>query len=366
MALTRRDYLTASGLAFGALVLGGASDLAAGAVEPIHARLSLNENPFGPSPRALAAIRDLSGELCRYVDDGADVLTPAIADRENISADQIVLGEILGELGLHLAKDGPSGGEFVYTEPGYTGLVGAVGPGGGVVIGVPLNADLQNDLPAIAAKVNARTRAVYLVNPHNPTGTVSDAAAFTAFVRDMSKRVLVIVDEAYLEFEPDFAQRTVVGLTRAGENVIVFRTFGKIYGLAGLSVGYAITPKPIAASLKRADIGTPETLTRPALVAAAASLRDESYIATTRSKVTAEREIWNQLFDKLKLRRADARGNFVFFETGRPHQEVRGVLRAKGIDIGRAFPPFEKWARISIGLPEENAMARAAIAELLS
>jgi histidinol-phosphate aminotransferase len=303
------------------------------------------------------------GRLCRYADKQADVLTPAIIAREDVSADQIVLGEILEALGLHLAKNG-AGGEFIYSEPGYTALVDAVGPGGGVVIGVPLNHDLQNDLAAIAAKVSARARAIYVINPHNPTGAVNNAAMFAGFVREMSKRTLVIVDEAHLEFEPDFERRTVVGLTRTGENVVVFRTFGKLYSLAGLNVGYAVARKPLAAALKRAGIGTPEALTRPALVAA--SLRGTDYVATTRAKVSAERDKWNQLFAVLKLRHADARGNFVFFETGRPHQEVAAALLAKDIQIGRAFAPYDRWARISIGLPEENGMARKAISELLS
>jgi histidinol-phosphate aminotransferase len=365
MVLTRRDYLTTSGLALGALALSATQSRADDLPRSARVRLSLNENPFGPSPRAIAAIRDMSGELCRYSDQEADVLTPAIVARERISAEQIVLGEILEALGLHLAKDGPAGGEFIYSEPGYTALVNAVRPAGGVVVGVPLDDKLQNDLAAIAAKVSAKTRAVYLVNPHNPSGTVSDTAPFIAFVREMSKRTTVIVDEAYLEFEPDFAERTVAGLTGAGENVIVFRTFGKLYGLAGLDVGYAIAPKPLAESLKRAGIGLPATLTRPALVAAAASLGDDDYVSDTRAKVAMEREKWHQLCDRLKLRHTDARGNFVFFETGRPQHEIATALLAKGIDIGRGHPPLDHWVRISIGLPTENDMARTAIAALL-
>ena len=365
MKMNRRDYLTATGIVFGGAVIGLTSVRADEPLTPARTRLSLNENPFGPSPRAIAAIRGLSSELCRYSDAEADVLTPAIATHEDVAADQIVLGEILPDLGRQLAKDGPRGGEFVYSEPGYTALVNAVGPLGGVVVGVPLDKNLENDLPAIAAKVNAQSRAIYLVNPHNPSGTVSDAATFTSFVREMSKRTLVIVDEAYLEFEPDFDQRSVVGETRAGRNVVVFRTFGKIYGLAGLSVGYAIAPKPLAAALKASKIGTPDTLTRPALVAAAASLRDPDYVVSTRIKVVAERSKWNDLVDGLGLRRSDSRGNFVFFQTGRPHGDVTQALSAKGIEIGRAFAPYDDWVRISIGLPAENALARAAIANLL-
>jgi histidinol-phosphate aminotransferase len=364
-ALTRRDWLITGGIALGGLPLPAASGRAESVVRPARARLSLNENPFGPSPFALAAIRNQLGEVCRYADDGAEALTREILARENLSAEQIVLGEILAPLGLHLAMNGPSGGEFIYSEPGYTALVDAVAPGGGVVVGVPLDQHLQNDLSAIAAKVSSRTRAIYLVNPHNPSGTVNDTETFTTFVREMSKRTTVIVDEAYLEFEPDFDARTAAGLTRAGESVVVFRTFGKIYGLAGLSMGYAVAPKAFAESLKRADIGVPETLDRLALAAATASLRDRGYVATMRAKVIAEREKWNSLFDALKLQHSDSRGNFVFFETGRPHREVAAALDARGVDIGRAFPSLDHWARISIGLPQENARARDAIVGLL-
>jgi histidinol-phosphate aminotransferase len=374
MMVSRREYLATSGLAVGGLALsaGLGGTKAAGLEDtksislPRRARLSFNENPFGPAPSALAAIRDEFGELCRYVDGPDDVLTRAIVAREVIPADQIVLGEILEALGFHMATDGPSGGEFIYSTPGYTALVDAVAPAGGIAIGVPLNQTLQNDLDAIAAKTTERTRAIYLVNPHNPTGTVIDSATFLDFVREMSKRTTVIVDEAYLEFEPDFAQRTAAGLTRAGENVVVFRTFGKMYGLAGLAVGYAIAPKAIAASMKRAGIGGPGMLDRLALVAAAASLQDDDYVQSTRAKVSAEREKWNELFGTLKLRHSDSMANFVFFETGRPHREIVAALDTKGIDIGRAFPPFENWVRISIGLPQDNAMARSAITALLS
>lgn len=365
MALTRREWLITSGIALSRLAVPISPAEAKAIAQSQPVRLSLNENPFGPSPLAVAAIQGQLGEICRYPDKGIASLTQAIVVRENVSADQIVLGEILGALGLHLAMSGPASGEFVYSEPGYTALVDAVAPAGGVTIGVPLDEHLENDLSAIAAKVGPRTRAIYLVNPHNPTGTVSDSRAFTAFVQEMSERTTVIVDEAYLEFEPDFAQRTVAALTRAGRNVVVFRTFGKIYGLAGLSIGYAIAPVGLAARLKRAGIGGPATLDRLALAAAAASLRDMHYVPMMRAKVIAERDKWNSLFDSLQFRHSDSRGNFVFVETGRPHREIAAAMHEKGIDIGRAFPPLDHWARISIGLPSENAVARAAISSLL-
>jgi len=362
-AVTRRAWIEAGALVLSGLSLSAATEAHAGTA-PV--RLSLNENPFGPSPHALAAIGRETAQACRYTGDEAAALERKIAAHESVSPDQIVLGEILDALGLHLALEGGPGGEFVYSEPGYTALVDAVAPGGGVVAGVPLNARLENDLTALAAKLTPRTRAVYLVNPHNPSGTVSETADFKQIVLEAAKRTTVIVDEAYLEFEPDFAQRSVIDLTRAGENVVVFRTFAKIYGLAGLDIGYAVAPKPLAAALKRKGIGAPHAQNRLALAAASASLDDSGYVPLVRAKVIAEREKWGVLFDRLQLRHTDSRGNFVFFETGRPHNDVAQAMRAQGIEIARAFPPLDTWVRIAIGLPRENALARAAIAKLLS
>lgn len=361
MELSRREWLLISGAAAGGFIHPAIADMP----KRDRIRLSLNENPFGPSPRATQAIKAHLDDLSRYTGHELTELTGTIAARENIGADQIVLGEILGDLGLYLSAHGGPGGEFVYSTPGYTALVDAVAPAGGVVVGVPLNERYGNDLPAIADKVTAHTRAVYLVNPHNPTGTLSDAEPFIDFVRELSRRTLVIVDEAYLEFAPDFEQRTVAGLVREGSQVAVFRTFSKIYGLASLAIGYVLAPTQLAASMKRLGLGAFFGLNRLSLIAANASLKDSGYVASTREKVTVERNLWHELFRTQKVRFTQARGNFVFFDSGRPQQAVAAALAAQGIEIGRGFPPLDTWVRISIGLPEENAIARRAVAALL-
>lgn len=359
--LNRREWLT-----IGTAAAGGFLPLTA-VSQPgrSRVRLSLNENPFGPSPLALAAIGSQLGDLSRYADGEVGELTRIIAEREAIATKQIVLGEILDELGFFLSANGGPGGEFIYSEPGYTALVNAVAPAGGIVVGVPLNERLENDLPAIAGKVNARTRAIYLINPHNPTGTVTEATQFIDFVRELSKRTLVIVDEAYLEFTPDFEKRTAAGLVRDGARVAVFRTFSKIYGLAGLAIGYTLAPAELAVSVKRVGIGAFYDLNRLSLVAASASLKDAGYIASVRTQVAAEREAWHNVLRMQKVRFTDSWGNFVFFDFGRPHHVVAAALAAQGIDIGRAYPPLDTWVRISIGLPEHNAIARQAVADLL-
>lgn len=359
--LNRREWLSIGAGAAGLLLPSAAAS------KPGHdpIRLSLNENPFGPSPLALQAIKTQLTDLSSYTGDEVAELTKTIAAREGIAAEQIVLGEILDVLGLYLSARGGPGGEFIYSEPGYTALVNAVAPAGGVVVGVALNKQLENDLPAIAGAVNAHTRAIYLVNPHNPSGTVSEAAQFIDFVRELSKRTLVIVDEAYLEFTPDFEKRTAAGLVSSGAQVAVFRTFSKIYGLAGLAIGYTLAPADLATSIKQLGIGTFHDLNRLSLVAASASLKDAGYLASVRAEIATEREAWHDLFRTRKVRYTESHGNFVFFDSGRPHQAVAAALAAQGIDIGRAYPPLDTWVRISIGLPEHNAIARQAVAGLL-
>jgi len=329
------------------------------------ARLSLNENPFGPSPKALAAIEQTLGEVNRYADAEAQTLIEHIAEHEGVAPEQILLGEILTPLGLSLSLQGGPGGEFIYSIPGYPALVDAAALVGGIIVGVPLNATLENDLPAIASRITPNTRAIFLINPHNPSGTVNDNAAFKTFLRQASQKALVIVDEAYLEFSDDYAARTAVGLTREGENVMVFRTFAKAYGLAGLPMGYAIAPRAIAEQLRAQGVGGTHAHNRTALAAASASLRDADYLPRIHAAVTAERALWNDFFREHQIEHTASQGNFVYFNTRRPANEVATALRAHSIETGRGFPPYDTWIRISIGLPHENVNARAAVLTVL-
>ncbi|MGA3120849.1 MAG: histidinol-phosphate transaminase [Polyangiaceae bacterium] len=369
----RRDWLRCGLLALAELALESCSvharpaASAAPAVAPrvVHANLDLNENPFGPSPLAVDAIRSALNGLARYTDGEAVDLQRQIAAREGVPVDRVVLGDVLDELGVHLALQGGPGGEFIYSTPGYGALAEAAQSAGGVAVAVRLNDRLENDLPALGARVNAHTRALFVVNPHNPSGTLSDVAALETLVREASTRALVIVDEAYLEFTGEVERRTCVGLVRAGLNVAVFRTFSKCYGLAALPLGYAVVPCALAEMLRRRGVGIPRSLNRLSVVAAAASLRDGAYLAAVREQVTAERARWLSTLRELNLRTCEWHGNFVFFETGRPHREFAAAMLSAGVNIGRSFPPLDGWARISIGLPEENALAQEALRALL-
>lgn len=372
---SRRRWLQAGGLGLAAGVLACAgttatvpSAAAAAAAIPSVGplRLNLNESSYGPSPKVGVAVQRAFGELPRYVtQDQADALQRQIAAYEGVAPEQVVLGEVLEALGQHLALAGGPG-NFVYSVPGYGALVDAAAPFGGRAVEVPLAADLGNDLPALAAAATDGTRAVYLVNPHNPTGTLSDGTAFDAFVQALSARTLVIVDEAYLDYREDFERLTAVRLLRAGANVVVFRTFGKLHALAGLQIGYALAPRPLADALHARGVGGAHTLNQLSIAAASASLADPDYHAGVRRQVAAERAIWHAWLDTHGLRHSAATASFVFFDSGRPALAVMQSLAARGVVVGRPFPPLDRWLRITLGRPEENQRARQALAAALS
>jgi len=365
---TRRELLKSSGLIIGAGVFAPQLVFAevskptpSSKTEPLI-RLSLNENPYGPSPNVAQALQLEFGRLSRYADAPlARQLTEQIAEYEHIPVEQVVLGEILDLLGLFLGSSGGPGGEFLYSTPGYLALIDAAARVGGVGVAVPLNAQYQNDLITLKSKVNPKTRAIYLVNPHNPTGTTNDDEAFKSFLRETSRSAVVVVDEAYLEYTSDFDTRSAASLVREGANVVVFRTFDKIHGLAGMPIGYVLAPRSLADALRKQGAGDAEGLGRLNLVAASAALADPAQVVSTREAVAKERSLWLSVLRELNLPHTDSRANFVFFDAGRPQPTVAAAMREQGVDIGRAHPPYSNWARITIGLPSENLRAQNAL-----
>jgi histidinol-phosphate aminotransferase len=365
---TRRALLKSSGLIVGAgvlapqLVFAEVSKPTPSSKTEALIRLSFNENPYGPSPNVAHALQLEFSRLSRYADERlAGQLAEQIAEYEHIPVEQVVLGEILDLLGLFLGSAGGPGGEFVYSTPGYLALIDAAARVGGVGVPVPLNAVYQNDLVALKSKVNAKTRAIYLVNPHNPTGTINDDDAFKSFLRETSKSAVVVVDEAYLEYTSDFDTRSAASLVREGANMVVFRTFDKIHGLAGMPIGYVLAPRSLADALRKQGAGGAEGLGRLNLVAASAALADPSQVVSTREAVAKERSLWLSVLRELNLTHTDSQANFVFFDSGRPQPKVAAAMREQGVDIGRAHPPYTNWARITIGLPSENLRAQNAL-----
>lgn len=362
--LHRRQWFKTAGAAAVALTLTARLRAVPPPAElALPVRLSLNENPFGPAPAAIGVMRTRAAEVCRYASTDTAKLVKTLAAKEGVTPAQIVLGagsgEVLEACGALLG--GPAG-ETVCAVPTYGQFTAAMQRRGSALVEVPLDARLEHDPDAMAAAVGAKTQAVYVCNPNNPTGTVVAADRLRDFVQAAAAQAPVLVDEAYLECADDFAGRTLVDLVREGRPVIIARTFSKIHGLAGQRIGYGITTPELAAQIKRHIIGGPNLL---ALVAAQANLDDADYIARTRQKIKAGREALLTVLEELGCDWAEPQGNFVFFRTGRPIAEFRVAMQAEGVMVGRPFPPYLDWCRISIGSPEEMAVAHAALRKVL-
>jgi histidinol-phosphate aminotransferase len=351
MDLSRRELLAASALLLARPGLGVATGSG-----PIV--LSWNENPYGPSPAARAAITEAIASACRYPDDDIEALVAALAKKEGFPADHIVTGTGSGELLCALGFiHGHGGGEIIAAEPTYLELANYARHAGARLRFVPVDKQLRHDLSGMRAAVSERTRAVYVCNPNNPTGTALPAAALRAFVESLPENVTTIVDEAYMDFVDGAGLGSVVDLVGKGKRVVILRTFSKIHGMAGVRVGYGIARPDLANELAETRLSTANIF---AMRAARASLADHAFLTDTRRRILASRVRITTELKRLGLTCADPQGNFVFFDTGMPLSRFSRSMSERNILVGRHFPPFDTWCRITIGTePEVTAFLEA-------
>ena len=358
MDLSRRELLTASAALLAgpkaAFAPAGAALAAIGpsAAQPIV--LCWNENPYGPSPAARAVINGTIPGACRYPDEEINQLVELLARTEGVSRDHIVVGsgsgELLCALGLLHGRDG---GEIIAAQPTYAELTNYAQGAGAELKFVPVDQQLNHDLPAMRAAVSARTRAIYVCNPNNPTGTAISAASIRSFVGSLPDSVTTIVDEAYLDFADSDGVQTVADLVSSSKRVVVLRTFSKIHGMAGVRCGYAIARPDVAAQIAAARMASPNIF---AVRAARASLGDTAFLADTRRRIIASRTRVTNTLQRLGLAYAKPQTNFVFFDTGAPLAQFDQFMKARHILVGRLFPPHNNWCRITIGTePEVDA-----------
>jgi histidinol-phosphate aminotransferase len=364
MTVNRRDLLAASALLLAgpAWSLRVASAHAAPGSGPVV--LCWNENPYGPSPAARLAVSRSIPDACRYPSDSEmQDLIGALARHEATEPEHIVTGSGSGELLCALALVcGREGGEFIAAQPTYLELPEYAHTLGATTKFVPVDARLCLDLPAMRAAVSARTRAIYLCNPNNPTGTALGATEIRAFIEALPPHVVTIVDEAYMDFATGTDVRSVAQLVNGERRVVVLRTFSKIHGMAGMRMGYAITCPEISEPLRRARMTTPNLL---AVRAARASLDDRRFLHATRSRILASRTRITGAFAQLNLRYAEPQGNFIYFDTGMPLATFTQRMKARNVLVGRVFPPFDTWCRITIGTePEVDSFLSALRASL--
>jgi len=314
-------------------------------------KLASNENPLGPSPKAVAAIRAAAAGLHRYPDGASFALRERLAERLDVAEDQLVFGAGADEVLELLAKTFlRPGTEVVYAWPSFAMYPIVVKGMGATGIGVPLRPDWVHDLPALADAVTERTRLMFVCNPNNPTGTSVGAEEFDRFVSGLPDHVVLAVDEAYCEFarRPDFPDALAWARRRPG--TIVLRTFSKIYGLAGVRIGYGVADSETASYLQRAR--HPFNVNRLAEVAALAALDDADHAAATRRNNSEGVEYLTAELRALGVEVWPTDANFLLARAGSGTQQA---LLREGV-IVRPLSGFgmPEHIRISVGLPEEN------------
>lgn len=374
-ALNRRNFLKNTGSLVAGLALTSAlPERAAAQAAPERTastgeliRLGSNENNYGPSPLALRAVMQNAKRMLRYPHTESDRLLAAIAAKEGVTKDHLFLGTGSADVLEGLADwIGAKRGEVITPAFTFNFFPTAAQRRGSKLIEVPLTADLYNDLDAMAAKITPATTCVYLVNPNNPTGTLLPAAKLRASVIAMARHCPVVVDEAYLEYADDFAASTLVGLVREGHNVIVTRTFSKIYALAGERLGYGVMPVAVAKEVfGDYPLKNGFRANMLGVLAATASLEDTGFVEEMRLKSKAERDKFCALLRKLGRNYAEPQGNFVYFHVGMPAKDFAQKMRAANIQINNGYPQMPDWARITIGTPEEMQAANAAVEKIL-
>lgn len=372
MEILRRQFLAGSAVAAGltATSATAAQTLAlAPTSAPIlfgptqgQALLSRNENPYGPAPSALAAISDSASKGCYYADRGITRLTAMIAERHGVSPKQIVVGsgstEILAAIALAWGQKGQivCPGLFWDTTVSYAERQGAR------AVRVPLSADMNVDLDAMAGQLGSSVSLVQVCNPNNPTGMVVDNAALRSFAAKVTPQATLLVDEAYIELADDPDGNSLVDLVRAGQDVIICRTFSKIYGMAGLRVGYAITSEENAERIGGYLMSFGGNVA--GLAGAIASYDDTAFLNASKAMIREGRGMIMDAVAMAGLKALPSQTNFVFVEV--PDADaLQKAMGERNISIRGSYGAWKNYSRVSTGKLEDVARYSAALPQVM-
>ena len=324
-------------------------------------KLASNENPLGPSPKAMGAMREALEKGHHYPDGGGFCLCNAVATKLGFAPENVILGngsnEVLEFLGHAFLNPGDDVVTAQYAFVIYKLIATSFGAR---TIEVP-SPDYQQDVDGMLAAITPKTRVIFLPNPNNPTGRLLSQREIDRFMSHVPERVVVVFDEAYFEFldrPPD-----TLRFVREGRNIVVLRTFSKIHGLAGLRIGYALGPVDLVQVLHRTR--QPFNVNSIAQVGALAALADDEHLRETKRTVDEGRAYLHEQFSKMNVRFVPGTANFVMVNVGDGHAIFEKLLR-QGI-IVRPLKGYNlpEWIRISIGTTEENKKLVAAFKEVM-
>ncbi|MFC1624194.1 histidinol-phosphate transaminase [Candidatus Omnitrophota bacterium] len=314
-------------------------------------KLASNENPFGPSPKALAAVKKSLATINRYPESGCFYLRRALSKRLRVKPEQIIFGNGSDELIVFALRAFVNeGDEVVVSAPTFLIYEIASRIQGAKIKKVPTRY-FKYDLKAMKEAINKDTKLCFIANPDNPSGTYVTRIELEEFLKDLPSRVLVFIDEAYFDFvqEKDYPN----GLDYISRNVIVTRSFSKSYALAGLRIGYGISNPGIIKYME--SVREPFNVNSIAQVAALASLKDKKFLSRIKKMTQAGRRFLYTEFNKLGLRYVPSVTNFVLFEVGREACRISGELLKKGVVVRNMKAwKLDTFIRVTVGTEKEN------------
>lgn len=326
-------------------------------------KLASNENPFGSSPKAKEAIAREMENISIYPDGAAVELTNAIAQRFGVNTDQVIFGAGSDEIILMIARAFlVPGDETIMADQTFPQYKHNVQIENATIIEVPLK-DGTHDLKAMGERVTDKTKVVWVCNPNNPTGTINTADEVEQFLSKVPSHVLVVLDEAYCEYIDDPSFPDGLKLLAKYPNVILLRTFSKIYGLASLRIGYGIGRPDVIRSINQ--VREPFNTSRFGQAAALAALQDDEFIAFCREENKKGLAYFNRSFAELGLQAFPAYGNFIMVDVKRSGQEVFDALLRKGVIVRAGHKLYPTYVRITVGSQEQNEKVIAALTTVL-
>lgn len=379
MTISRRKFAQLLGAGAAAAVarpaLSFAKEATTAAATPVSSsmvvRLSSNENPYGPSAKALQAMSDAFSLANRYPDEHVDVLVHALAKQNEVEPGQILLGDGSGEI-LKLCADvftGPltngkksPGGALVVADPTFEAILYHAKLNGADVVKVPLTSSFAHDLPKMLAA--AKKGVVYICNPNNPTASITPAKEIRDFIARVPNDTMILVDEAYHHYADSPDYESMIPLVKDHRNLIVARTFSKIYGMAGLRCGYCVAQSYPVEQLRERQSW--DSINIMALAAAAASLQDPEQVTAGRALNAEARSFTTGELEKLGYQSIPSQANFIMIDLKRPVVPVRNSLKQRKIEVGRLFQAMPNHLRLTIGKKAEMEAFLAAFRQVMT
>lgn len=358
--ITRREWLAGTSAVASSLMLSNAAssqdmssmiNMGAPISKDNPIRYTNNENPYGINPKAMKVILEAYKKAHLYNFTIRGELTDLIAGIEGLPPECVAVGAGSGEfLMASGALCGIMGGDVIVPHPTFATITRSASALGANIIQVPVEEDLSISLNSMRKAITDKTTCLYLCNPNNPIPSIIEKTELEQFCLELSKKYLIIIDEAYFEYVRDDSYSTMAQLVKDNPNIVVLRTASKIHGFANVRIGFAFSHPD---TLQKLRAFRSNTTSYPAIMGAITSYQDKEYQKFVIDKNYESLEILYNMFEELEMQYVKAHANFVYANAGRDAQEVRSKLLESGILIGRKYDPFPNWIRISTAKPEE-------------